>query len=964
MSSRARFQGRGLPTGSKQTSASKTSTGSGSKRITGNTPSGGQQSATKSVNRQVIYNGKIVTPQSLVSRSDLPKPSGKKKPDFMAVPTIDETANNEVNDKEKYSNKFRSRRLSTQLKTLDLTNTSSSKKKDQVDTDEDLLTIQLSESDTNIVFSLTSFIASSDTREIKDIEENNSKYELLVEKHKQSSDIYLSNPSQTMNHSLKNQNDMTSLNSSVNFECQANAYMIIDSMKEVTTSATSTSTDTEIDDELGFATSIKKFITDSVNVSLATPGCLLDPTDLKKPVKEAKKPVEKAENKSRKSMASKLISETSTNPIDEPSTADVSVNHSSERVSENTNSQSNVDKYVDTKDKEKEKEKEVIEKDSTEILFENEVIAILSNPSLLKKLEMMERAVQQNAYHRRHLLYRDLPIIDDENNKNSNNKSNDVNNDKIDSRRNNENLDGNVHELDTERSLNSNLNSTNNQSNNSANNSSTSNVQVLFRYYNKELIQNRAVTAMAWHAINADLLAVGYGKIDRFKDINESIDTGGLILFWSLRNPDYPEKILRTVHSVTSLEFSRLSPLILAVGFINGDVYIYDTKRDNDNEWGKPLYSSTNIHGGGHTDPVWQVKWVTKGIERIESLVSISTDGLIIEWNLKKGLSMNVIMSLKRSNNISSNITNNVTGNPSASIVEESNGWISRSASGFCFDFLPNDISSQIYIVGTEDGSLHKCSTSYSEQYLDTFTGHYGPIYRSKFSLKWPQIFLTCSADWSIKLYHIQSRAPLISMKTTGEDYSITDISWCPGNSTIFAAVTANGKLEIWDLSISSIDPIVLIDTDIDLSKYISDDLLNNPIDEKVNNELVDDLLDKPIDKPLDKLINKSNDKATDKLAESPVNKLVYNLLNNLPKRELTSVLFGEKSPILAAGDNQGNVLIYRVLDPVIITHEGPLQQTMKLKEAIYKQIDPINAQRLASYEQITTNDVMNEKSN
>eukprot|EP01035_Chromulina_nebulosa_P017614 gene17614-23189_t len=704
MSSRARFQGRGLPTGSKQTSASKTSTGSGSKRITGNTPSGGQQSATKSVNRQVIYNGKIVTPQSLVSRSDIPKPSGKKKPDFMAVPTIDETANNDINDKEKYSNKFRS-------------------------------------------------------------------------------------------------------------------------MKEVTTMATSTSTDTEVDDELGFATSIKKFITDS--------GCLLDPTDLKKPVKEAKKPVEKAENKSRKSMASKLVSETSTNPVDEPSTADVSVNHSSERVSENTNSQSNLDKYVDTKDKDKEKEKEVIEKDSTEILFENEVLSILSNPSLLKKLEMMERAVQQNAYH--------------------------------------------------------------------------------------QLIQNRAVTAMAWHAINADLLAVGYGKIDRFKDINESIDTGGLILFWSLRNPDYPEKILRTVHSVTSLEFSRLSPLILAVGFINGDVYIYDTKRDNDNEWGKPLYSSTNIHGGGHTDPVWQVKWVTKGIERIESLMSISTDGLIIEWNLKKG-------------------------NPSASIVEESNGWISRSASGFCFDFLPNDISSQIYIVGTEDGSLHKCSTSYSEQYLDTFTGHY--------------------ADWSIKLYHIQSRAPLITMKTTGEDYSITDISWCPGNSTIFAAVTANGKLEIWDLSISSIDPIVLIDTDIDLSKYISDDLLNNPIVEKVNNDLVDDLLDKPIEKPLEKMINKSNDKGTDKLAESPVNKLIYNLLNNLPKRELTSVLFGEKSPILAAGDNQGNVLIYRVLDPVIITHEGPLQQTMKLKDAIYKQIDPINAQRLASYEQITTNDVMNEKSN
>lgn len=28
------------------------------------------------------------------------------------------------------------------------------------------------------------------------------------------------------------------------------------------------------------------------------------------------------------------------------------------------------------------------------------------------------------------------------------------------------------------------------------------------------------------------------------------------------------------------------------------------------------------------------------------------------------------------------------------------------------------------YVVGTEEGPIHKCSCSYNEQYLDTFLGH------------------------------------------------------------------------------------------------------------------------------------------------------------------------------------------------------------------------------------------------
>jgi len=51
------------------------------------------------------------------------------------------------------------------------------------------------------------------------------------------------------------------------------------------------------------------------------------------------------------------------------------------------------------------------EEDSEEILRRAEMEKILSSPLLLKRLAMVERAIQQNANHRSQLDYRDLPDI-------------------------------------------------------------------------------------------------------------------------------------------------------------------------------------------------------------------------------------------------------------------------------------------------------------------------------------------------------------------------------------------------------------------------------------------------------------------------------------------------------------------------------------------------------------------------
>ena len=61
----------------------------------------------------------------------------------------------------------------------------------------------------------------------------------------------------------------------------------------------------------------------------------------------------------------------------------------------------------------------------------------------------------------------------------------------------------------------------------------------------------------------------------------------------------------------------------------------------------------------------------------------------------------------------------------------------------------------------------------------------------------------------------------------------------------------------------------------------------------------------------------------------------------------LTTSLFSESAPIVVVGDNKGAVTIYRVIDPVTITNEGPLQQLSKLKNAVIRLSDPATASKI-----------------
>jgi len=75
-----------------------------------------------------------------------------------------------------------------------------------------------------------------------------------------------------------------------------------------------------------------------------------------------------------------------------------------------------------------------------------------------------------------------------------------------------------------------------------------------------------------------------------------------MILFYTLKNPSFPEYIYPTDSGVMSLDINLEHPYLVAVGYYDGNVAVYNIVESRTG----PVYIST-AKTGKHTDPVWQV---------------------------------------------------------------------------------------------------------------------------------------------------------------------------------------------------------------------------------------------------------------------------------------------------------------------------------------------------------------------
>jgi WD40 repeat protein len=324
--------------------------------------------------------------------------------------------------------------------------------------------------------------------------------------------------------------------------------------------------------------------------------------------------------------------------------------------------------------------------------------------------------------------------------------------------------------------------------------------KILWRF-GDAMTKGKNVSCLSWNRKNIDILAAGYGEYGvpgAAGALTPSVSAAngtvysGFVCCWSLKNPCAPERVIKIESDagVSAMHFSSTHPSLLAVGNTDGTLALYDVRKH-----GNSPALKTTVSTGQHTGTIWEVKWVEKAKDRTasENLISISADGHVMEWSIKKGLERTAdLMKLKRQPA--------PTGEGASAYAKSGakEALLSRQSGGMCFDM--NWEEPLTYVVGTEDGTVHRCTKSQNENFLLDYTPHAEPVYRIRWSPFHHEYFLTCSADWTARLYH-WDRADYVSRFDSNNKDAIHDICWSPRNSTLFAAATAKGRVDVWDLS-------------------------------------------------------------------------------------------------------------------------------------------------------------------
>ncbi|NXX17019.1 DNAI1 protein, partial [Podargus strigoides] len=287
-----------------------------------------------------------------------------------------------------------------------------------------------------------------------------------------------------------------------------------------------------------------------------------------------------------------------------------------------------------------------------------------------------------------------------------------------------------------------------------------------------------AVTAISWNPKYKDLFAVGYGSYDFMKQGK------GMLLLYTMKNPSFPEYAFSSESGIMCLDFHNDRAYLVAVGFYDGNVAIYNLKKATS----QPSYKS-GAKSGKHMDPVWQVKWQKDDMDNNLNFFSVSLDGRIVSWTLVKNeLVHRDVFKLPEVGRT----------------MHELEGLeLQVFGCGTSFDFHKK--IDYLFLVGTQEGKIYKCSKYYSSQFLDVFDAHHMAVDSVSWNPYHMKVFISCSSDWTVKIWDHTIKTPMFVYDLNS---AVGDVAWSPYSSTVFAAVTTDCKAHVFDLNVNKYEAI------------------------------------------------------------------------------------------------------------------------------------------------------------
>lgn len=311
-------------------------------------------------------------------------------------------------------------------------------------------------------------------------------------------------------------------------------------------------------------------------------------------------------------------------------------------------------------------------------------------------------------------------------------------------------------------------------------------LQTLWTYKSLDTT-GKNVVDMSWCPTNGDLLAVAYGTY-YYRDCKTRAN--GAVLIWSIKNPVNPERCYRYSISVSSVEFSKKNPQLLAIGLFDGTIEIIDVS--NSNPYDTQMVIAKSLSSPG-VEPVWQIQWIQ--LKEKEYIITGSQDGRVMKYEIGSGPYLVGYHQLR---------FDRIEGVVEALHVEHKKSFIEADRHPQILCLQKHPVNYDIYIVGTDEGCIHICSINFPHQHIGVLQVHSSSVYCIDFSPFSPKIFLTAGSDWVVRIWIEDILEPI--MELSDGFASIHAAYWSPIHSTILASCTQD-SVQIWDLRRKNLKP-------------------------------------------------------------------------------------------------------------------------------------------------------------
>uniref|UniRef100_A0A5S6QWS1 WD_REPEATS_REGION domain-containing protein n=1 Tax=Trichuris muris TaxID=70415 RepID=A0A5S6QWS1_TRIMR len=285
-------------------------------------------------------------------------------------------------------------------------------------------------------------------------------------------------------------------------------------------------------------------------------------------------------------------------------------------------------------------------------------------------------------------------------------------------------------------------------------------------FYNETLLRGRCVNCIDFSVQYPELMAVAYdGNPDAMND------PVGLVAIWNGKfKKNTPEYCFHSQSRVLSLTWAKFHPNLLVGGTYSGQICLWDMRQSKRTPIQKSALSTL-----AHTHPIYGLEVV--GSANAHNVVSVSTDGKLCSWSLE------------------------MLSQPQESLDLQLKQ--SKQIGAYCMRFAPNDVNN--FFIGSDDGCVYAgCRHGNKAGITEVYEGHAGPTvgmdcHTATGPIDFSYLMLTCSFDWTVKLWNAKEYKPLYSFENNS-DY-VFDVAWSPLHPALFASVDGTGKLDLWHLN-------------------------------------------------------------------------------------------------------------------------------------------------------------------